>query len=312
METVVLYNRVMSSRKFLVPGLIGLATFASVGALVYANLRILALTSDVKHLTQELASTTSTFSGRTDSLTTELAALDAKSAQELLATKSSVDDVRTQMGGVAQTVGTISGTVNTLEKLTKTDPELLQKYSKVFFLNENYKPERVSEIDKMYLYSESHAEVIHAQVLPYLTMMLNVAYAQNVKLYVKSAYRSFDEQKSLKSAYSVTYGAGTANSFSADQGYSEHQLGTAIDFIASGLGGNLDGFDKTTAYKWMQDNAYRYGFVLSYPLNNKYYVYEPWHWRYVGVKLATYLHDNNKHFYDLDQREIDNYLVDLF
>jgi hypothetical protein len=52
--------------------------------------------------------------------------------------------------------------------------------------------------------------------------------------------------------------------------------------------------------------------VLSYPKNNKYYIYEPWHWRYVGVSLATWLHDNGKYLYDVDQREIDEYLLTIF
>lgn len=110
----------------------------------------------------------------------------------------------------------------------------------------------------------------------------------------------------------MVYGAGTANSFSADQGYSEHQLGTAVDIITPGLGGVLDGFDKTNAYQWMLQNAYKYGFILSFPQNNGYYVYEPWHWRFVGVKIATDLHNQNMHFYDMDQRVIDTYLVSIF
>ena len=294
---------------------IAIVATTSIGALVYAHIRIQELTANVQKLSLDIASTTHALSDRTEALRGDLITLDARAAgldnslasatQEIRTTQNNVESVRSQVGGVAATVGT-------LEKLTKIDPELLQKYSKVFFLNEHYTPERVTEIDKIYLYSEAHPEVIHAYVWTHLKNMLDAAGAASVNLYIKSAYRSFDEQKSLKSIYSVTYGAGTANTFSADQGYSEHQLGTAIDFITGGLSGRLDGFDKTTAYKWMKENAYRYGFVLSYPLNNKYYVYEPWHWRYVGVRLAEYLHNGNKNFYDLDQREIDAYLADLF
>jgi D-alanyl-D-alanine carboxypeptidase len=142
--------------------------------------------------------------------------------------------------------------------------------------------------------------------------MINSASSTGTRLYVYSAYRSFAEQKALKNSYSVTYGAGTANSFSADQGYSEHQLGTTVDVITPGLGGELDGFDKTAAFQWMINNAYRFGFVMSYPKGNSYYIYEPWHWRFVGIKLATELHNQNKNFYDLDQRTIDGYLVSIF
>ena len=90
------------------------------------------------------------------------------------------------------------------------------------------------------------------------------------------------------------------------------KLGTAVDLTTTGLGGGLDGFEKTPAFAWLLSNAYRYGFVLSYPPNNQYYVFEPWHWRYVGVKLATDLRTEGKYFYDLDQREIDKYLSNIF
>ncbi|MEK9173171.1 MAG: D-alanyl-D-alanine carboxypeptidase family protein, partial [Patescibacteria group bacterium] len=72
------------------------------------------------------------------------------------------------------------------------------------------------------------------------------------------------------------------------------------------------GFEKTNSYKWLTENAYQYGYVLSYPPNNIYYQFEPWHWRFVGVALATKLHNDNKYFYDFPQREIDEYLVNIF
>ena len=232
--------------------------------------------------------------------------------QKIEDTNKNVETVETQVGGVKQVVGSLSGTVTTLEKLSKTDPELLQKYSKVFFLNEHYAPERLAEIPPVYLYSERSAQTIQAPVWPKLKALLDAAGASGLTLYVKSAYRSFNEQTAVKSSYTVIYGAGTASQFSADQGYSEHQLGTTVDFITSGLGGQLEGFEKKTPYPWLLENAYKYGFILSYPAGNSYYIFEPWHWRYVGVKLATYLHDSGKHFYDLDQREIDTYLVNIF
>lgn len=229
---------------------------------------------------------------------------------------SALDDTRkttnAQLGSVAAQVGSISGTVGTLEKLSKTDPELLAKYSKVYFLNENYAPDRVVSVDSSYLYNDKKSETIHAQVWPFLQDMLRAAQHDDVELYVYSAYRSFTTQGALKGTYTVTYGAGTANTFSADQGYSEHQLGTTVDLITTGLNGQLEGFEKTEAYTWLLDNAYKYGFILSYPKNNGYYVFEPWHWRFVGVKLATKLHREGKNFYDLDQRNIDEYLVDIF
>lgn len=226
--------------------------------------------------------------------------------------QQNINTINQKLGGFENRVGNISGTLNTLQKLSETDPELLKKYSKAYFLNENYVPRRLESIPLAYQYSEHKQLLIHTDVLPFLTLMINSASSTGTRLYVYSAYRSFAEQKALKNSYSVTYGAGTANSFSADQGYSEHQLGTTVDVITPGLGGELDGFDKTAAFQWMINNAYRFGFVMSYPKGNSYYIYEPWHWRFVGIKLATELHNQNKNFYDLDQRTIDGYLVSIF
>jgi D-alanyl-D-alanine carboxypeptidase len=196
--------------------------------------------------------------------------------------------------------------------LSKTDPQLLEKYSKVFFLNEYYAPAELIAIPNDYSYSDTKVLKFQSEVWPHLKLMIDDAKSAGVTMYVFSAYRSFNEQSALKNDYKVTYGAGTANSFSADQGYSEHQLGTAVDMIAPGLGGVLDGFDGTKAYTWLLANAYRYGFTISYPKGNTSYVFEPWHWRFVGVKLATDLHNQGKNFYDLDQRTIDTYLVNFF
>ncbi len=205
----------------------------------------------------------------------------------------------------------IGSTVGTLQKLANTDEELLKKYSKVYFLNENYVPAKLAQIDKMYLSAGATNIQVHAEVWPKLEKLLAEAEKDGIKLRVASAYRSFGTQSTLKNSYTVLYGSG-ANSFSADQGYSEHQLGTALDFTTEKLGAGFSAFGSDPAYKWLQENAHRYGFILSYPSGNSYYKFEPWHWRYVGVTLATNLHDDGKHFYDLDQREIDRYLVKLF
>ena len=292
------------------------------GSIAYAYMQINLLSSELKNLTSQLASTTADFLKTTDNLAGSIQTLEQKASglagtlseaeRNIQTTKQSVVEVQSQVKGAEQTLGQIGGAVSTLEKLSKTDPELLQKYSKVFFLNEHYTPERLSEIGKEYLYTESKPELIHSLVWPYLNSLLGAAKGDGITLYVKSAYRSFDEQKSVKSAYTVVYGAGTASQFSADQGYSEHQLGTTADFITTGLGGELAGFEKTPAYAWMKNNAHKYGFVLSYPEGNKYYIFEPWHWRYVGVELASKLKAENKNFYDLDQREIDEYLAKIF
>lgn len=206
----------------------------------------------------------------------------------------------------------IAGTVGVLDKLSKTDKELLQKYSKVYFLNEHYEPQSLSEIPSDLTYENGGRKYkIHSQVLPQLEEMIKDAEDASTPIRVISAYRSYDEQLALKGNYTFTYGSG-ANTFSADQGYSEHQLGTTIDLTTVKLGPSFTQFGDTEAYKWLLENAYKYGFILSYPEDNAYYQFEPWHWRFVGKRLAERLHEEGENFYDLDQRKIDAYLVNIF
>lgn len=208
-------------------------------------------------------------------------------------------------------IQTLAGTVGVLEKLSQTDTELLKKYSKVYFLNENYIPPKIVQIPEQYVYEKGKKVEIHAEVWPHLQTMLESAKADGVIIQIASGYRSYGTQSALKSNYTVTYGAG-ANKFSADQGYSEHQLGTALDFTSPEINGNLVGFDKTKAYSWLINNSHKYGFTLSYPQGNKYYIFEPWHFRFVSIALATALYNDKLHFYDLDQRAIDDYLLNFF
>ncbi len=208
-------------------------------------------------------------------------------------------------------INEIYGTVGSLSKLAKTDKELLQKYSKVYFLNEHYIPDSLVKIAEDYLYEPKRELEFHSKAYYFLEAMMKDAIGEGVDLKIASAYRSFGEQGILKNGYTFSYGNG-ANKFSADQGYSEHQLGTAIDFTTSKTGSNFNAFDETEAYQWLLNNAYKYGFVLSYPEGNSYYQFEPWHWRFVGKALALRLDEEGENFYDLSQNKIDAYLINIF
>lgn len=205
----------------------------------------------------------------------------------------------------------ISGTVGILDKLSKTDEELLQKYSRTYFLNENFVPMKLAQIESKYILSGRKDQYFHGDAVSFLNDLLDEAAEEGLDLKVISAYRSFDEQQALKGQYTQVYGSG-ANAFSADQGYSEHQLGTTVDISDSVTGGPFSAFAQTKEYNWLLENAHRFGFILSYPENNGFYVFEPWHWRFVGIDLATDLHRKNADFYTWDQRTIDEYLVKIF
>lgn len=128
----------------------------------------------------------------------------------------------------------------------------------------------------------------------YLAMVAD-ARAEGVELVVISGFRTKAEQKEL------FFGVGQQRNqtpaqraqVSAPPGYSEHHTGYAVDIgDGSTPSTNLSrNFEKTAAFAWLQKNAARYGFEISFPENNPQGVmYEPWHWRYVGDdhSLATF------------------------
>ena len=175
------------------------------------------------------------------------------------------------------------------------------------------KVQRVGEVERMHMVGE-RGENDRARLDRHVRQtreMLDDAKNDGHAIRVISAFRSFDEQIEVKGQHTLVYGSG-ANAFSADQGYSEHQLGTAIDIADTVTGGTYTSFATTEAYAWLQKNAHKYGFILSYPEGNQFFIFEPWHWRFVGRDLAKDLHNDKKTFYDLDQRELDAYLVKIF
>ena len=116
--------------------------------------------------------------------------------------------------------------------------------------------------------------------------MFNDAKKEQINLITISGYRSYDMQKKTHEYWINELGEEEALKVSAKPGLSQHQLGTAIDFNSL-----QDSFALTAEGKWLLENAYKYGFILSYPEGYEDitgYSYEPWHYRYVG-KNASYI-----------------------
>ncbi|MDN4642314.1 D-alanyl-D-alanine carboxypeptidase family protein [Agreia sp. PsM10] len=130
-----------------------------------------------------------------------------------------------------------------------------------------------------------------------LATMADAATAEiGQQLVAQSGYRAYDIQEIVYNRYVAQLGTAGADLTSARPGYSEHQTGMAVDILATGSGCSLDGpcFGETTAGQWLAANAYRFGYLLSYPADKTAvtgYEYEPWHFRYIGVDLATEMHN---------------------
>jgi LAS superfamily LD-carboxypeptidase LdcB len=278
---------------------------ATIGFIEYRNHQLVQ-TYDTR--LSDMASTTTILLNRLTDNENKIAEITARAN----AVEGIVVTQQDKSSALEEQVGKVNSTVGTLDRLSKTDTQLLQKYSKVYFLNENYTPKSLADINTEYLSDKTRSLQLLSNVIPYFNRMMQASKSAGLNLKVLSAYRSFGQQAQLKSNYKVTFGTTAANKFSADQGYSEHQLGTTVDFTTEKNGANLDAFVSSPESKWLVENAYQYGFILSYPAGNQYYQFEPWHWRFVGVDLAAKLHREGKKFYDEDQRVIDNYLFILF
>ena len=180
---------------------------------------------------------------------------------------------------------------------TKVSPYLNKTtilVNKHIYLPENYIPNNLVKLNTDYANSDRYLVDIAKESLE---KMINDIKKENLTIRVISAYRSYDYQKDLYNNYVKKDGTLKADTYSARPGYSEHQTGLVID-IDNGTTYYED-FDKTEEYKWMLENSYKYGFILRYPKGKEEitrYNYESWHYRYVGVKIATYLKEHNLTF----------------
>ncbi len=126
----------------------------------------------------------------------------------------------------------------------------------------------------------------------YIEMYKALEEELNLKLKVNSAYRSYETQKNLYNYYINLNGQTWADQWSAKPGFSEHQTDLALDITTSST--NFDNFEDTKAYSWLVANCYKYGFILRCPSDDYYltgYNFESWHFRYVGVDVATQINN---------------------
>ena len=123
-----------------------------------------------------------------------------------------------------------------------------------------------------------------------LNKMKAAAAVDGLNIYLSSGYRSYSTQNTIYNRYVKRDGVAKADTYSARPGHSEHQTGLAFDVNTIN-----DTFHNTPEAKWLAANCYKYGLILRYPkgkTNETGYKYESWHFRYVGVDLATKLYNN--------------------
>lgn len=121
--------------------------------------------------------------------------------------------------------------------------------------------------------------------------MSAAAKLDGINIWCQSGFRSYDTQKNIYNRYAAVDGIAKTDTYSARPGHSEHQTGLACD-INNVINST---FDNSPEAKWAAANAYKFGLILRYPkdkTNETGYKYESWHFRYVGIELATKLYNN--------------------
>ena len=142
----------------------------------------------------------------------------------------------------------------------------------------------------------SNGVSVDSRIYPDLQKMFDDAREHGVDPTVREGYRSRDEQvqmmesyvsRYINEGYSESEAKTLAAQIVAQPGTSENELGIAVDINGA------SGVSDETVYRWLLENAYRYGFILRYPSGKEDITgidYEPWHYRYVGEQAALDIH----------------------
>lgn len=158
--------------------------------------------------------------------------------------------------------------------------------NKFYRLNAEYTPENLTNVSNWYCYGENK---ITKEAYESFIKMYDSAQENNIKLIINSSYRDYKAQENTYNNLKTAYGSSKADKQAARPGHSEHETGLAFDIFSPG-NTSTGNFEESDAYKWLKENAQEFGFIERYPKEKEYltgYSFESWHWRYVGVEVAS-------------------------
>lgn len=186
-----------------------------------------------------------------------------------------------------------------MDKENYEDPIIVKKFSTDMLVNKHrsltkaFEPEDLVSIDEKYAVDDTQAGsriAVNAFI-----QMYKAAKKEGYCLVINSSYRSYEDQEETCDTYRELYGENYVKNYVAMPGFSEHQTGLSFDIGST----DTNVFADSDEYEWVQENAHKYGFIQRFP--TKYesitgFRAEPWHYRYVGKKIATYIYENDISF----------------
>lgn len=171
--------------------------------------------------------------------------------------------------------------------------------NKIFGLPENYIPADLVRPNVPFSFGDAKLEksLMRKEAADALEKMFAGAKSDGIELAAVSGYRSYGRQETLFTAEVNKVGEEKALQAVARPGSSEHQTGLTMDISSKTNNFNLnEQFGSTKEGVWLAHNAHKYGFILRYPRGKEGitgYMYEPWHFRYVGIRAATEIYEND-------------------
>ena len=198
------------------------------------------------------------------------------------------------------------------EQATTSAPEIIEDYAYAYagfnpaYANMDISDWRMILVNRDYILPDGYMPVLEPavegdyedikldyRVAPYYNEMYQAALEDGVELVPISGYRSVERQtrnfenkiqRYINDGYSKTEATQMAATIILPPGTSEHNAGLAMDICSL-----YESFEKTEEFEWLSENAADYGFIMRYPEDKQditKIIYEPWHWRYVGVEAA--------------------------
>ncbi|MBM7647893.1 D-alanyl-D-alanine carboxypeptidase [Bacillus ectoiniformans] len=180
-----------------------------------------------------------------------------------------------------------------------TNPEnVMALVNKQYALASQYAPADLVRPNVTFSFGDEDIEksYMRKEAAQALEKLFAAAKQEDVHLFAVSGYRSYSRQQEVMNNQAAKVGAEKALESVAPPGQSEHQTGLAMDISAESVGYDLtQSFETTKEGQWLADNAHKFGFILRYPKGKEeitLYMYEPWHFRYVGPDAAEEIKKN--------------------
>lgn len=175
--------------------------------------------------------------------------------------------------------------------MVKNPDDITVLTNKYLELSEDYEPDDLVDMDDSYANNTYYTKQLRKEAYEKFVEMCDASRKQGINFYAESAYRSYNYQNTIYKDYVYNKGQKEADRYAAKPGFSEHQLGLAID-----LANIWTITTKGEEYAWLTKNAYKYGYIIRYKEEWEDITgcaEESWHIRYVGVETATMVHKKN-------------------